>query len=295
MTLISQERAILFADVSGSTRLYELLGDKVAKKAIEDCLASLTEVVNQHQGKVVKTIGDEIMVVFPRPENASSAAHDMQNRVSAMPAVSGHPMRVRVGFHFGPVLEDKNDFFGDGVNVAARLAGLAKGGQVLTSAATVEAMPAWQRRNLRSLSDFTVKGKQESLDLFELMWEDTDEATQIVGQRSVSRPVAPLKLEFRGATIVFPAAGSLMAIGRDQAGDVVLVGKNASRRHARIERRRDQYFLIDESTNGTFVTFDGDAELLLRREQVLLRGTGLVSFGATSTDADAETLRFSIG
>lgn len=295
MTLISQERAILFADVSGSTRMYELLGDKVAKKAIEGCLASLTEVVNLHRGKVVKTIGDEIMVVFPRPEAASAAAHDMQQRVTAMPAISGHPMRIRVGFHWGPVLEDKNDFFGDGVNVAARLAGLAKGGQVLTSAATVEAMPAWQRRNLRSLSDFTVKGKQESLDLYELMWEDTDEATQIVGQRSVSRPVANLRLEFQGATIVFPANGTLMAIGRDQAGEVVLSGKNASRRHARIERRRDQYFLIDESTNGTFVTFDGDAELLLRREQVLLRGTGLVSFGAASADPDAETLRFVIG
>lgn len=295
MTLVSQERAILFADVSGSTRLYELLGDKVAKKAVEACLAVLTEAVTTYRGRVVKTIGDEIMVVFPRPEAAANAAHDMQNRVTAMPPVSGHAMRIRIGFHFGPVLEDNNDFFGDGVNVAARLAGLAKAGQVLTSGTTVEAMPAWQRRNLRSLSEFTVKGKQESLDLYELMWEDSDDATHIVGARTVSRPVSPLKLEFKGALTSFPAGGSMMAIGRDPAGEVVLTGKNASRRHARIERRRDQYFLIDESTNGTFVTFDGDAELLLKREQVLLRGAGLVSFGCTSTDPEAETLRFSLG
>jgi predicted component of type VI protein secretion system len=90
-------------------------------------------------------------------------------------------------------------------------------------------------------------------------------------------------------------SATVLAIGRDLAGDVVLTGKNASRQHARIERRRDQYFLIDESTNGTYVTTDGDAELLLRRDQVLLRGSGLVSFGAASTDPDAETLRFTLG
>lgn len=295
MTLISQERAILFADVSGSTRLYEILGDKPAAKAIEVCLASLSEAVVAHRGRVVKTIGDEIMAVFPRGEDASSAAHDMQHRVTAMPPVMGHALRIRVGFHFGPVLEDKNDFWGDAVNVAARLAGLAKAGQVLTSAQTVESMPAWQRRNLRGLSDFTVKGKQEALDLFELLWEDTDDATHIVGARTVSRSVATLKLEFRGKTIAFEPTISLLSIGRDLAGDVVLTGKNASRRHARVERRRDQYFLVDESSNGTFVTFEGDVELLLRREQVLLRGSGIVSFGSTSTDADAETLRFTIG
>jgi len=295
MTLISQERAILFADVSGSTRLYETLGDKPAAKAIEACLASLSEVVVAHRGRVVKTIGDEVMAVFPRAEDASGAANDMQQRVTAMEPVAGNRLRIRVGFHFGPVLEDKEDFWGDGVNVASRLAGLAKAGQVLTSGATVNAMPAWQRRNLRELADIAVKGKQEALDLYELLWEDTDDATHIVGLRTITRPAAALKLDFKGREIAFPPESSLLAIGRDPAGDVVLTGKNASRRHARIERRRDQYFLVDESTNGTYVTFDGDAELLLRRDQVLLRGKGLVSFGAVSTDPEAETLRFTLG
>lgn len=295
MTLISQERAILFADVSGSTRLYELLGDKPAQKAIEACLAALTVEAAKHRGRVVKTIGDEVMVVFPRAEDASNGAHDMQHRVKAMPPVSDQVIRIRIGFHFGPVLEEKNDFFGDGVNVAARIAAVAKAGQVLTSVATVEAMSAWQRRNLRALSDFALKGKTELHDLYELMWEDNDEATQVVGTLTLSRPVSALKLEFRGKDIMFPPSASLLAIGRDPAGEVALTGKNASRRHARIEFRRNQYFLVDESTNGTFVTFDGDAELLLRREQVLLRGAGLMSFGSTSTDAEAETLRFTLG
>ena len=83
MTLISQERAILFADVSGSTRLYEVLGDKPAQKAIETCLASLSEAVATFRGKVVKTIGEEIMGVFPPGQDAANAAHDLQHRVLA--------------------------------------------------------------------------------------------------------------------------------------------------------------------------------------------------------------------
>jgi len=89
MTLISQERAILFADVSGSTALYERLGDKPAAKAIEACLEELRGVVARHNGKVVKTIGDELMVVFDRPGLACVAAKEMQQRVSALPPAAG--------------------------------------------------------------------------------------------------------------------------------------------------------------------------------------------------------------
>src|SRR5260221_697385 len=122
MTLISKERAILFADVSGSTALYELLGDKPAAKAIEACLGELRIIVAKRDGVVVKTIGDEIMVVFGNPEAACNAAREMQQRMIALPPTAGVKLAIRIGFHFGLVLEDKGDFWGDGVNTAARLA-----------------------------------------------------------------------------------------------------------------------------------------------------------------------------
>src|SRR5262245_66578749 len=78
MTLISKERAILFVDVSGSTALYELLGDKPAAKTIDACLGQLRDVVTRRAGQVVKTIGDELMVVFNDPIAASEAAREMQ-------------------------------------------------------------------------------------------------------------------------------------------------------------------------------------------------------------------------
>jgi adenylate cyclase len=291
MTLVSKERAILFVDVSGSTALYEKLGDKPAAKAIEACLERLRAIVAKREGQVVKTIGDELMVVFLKPEVASAAAREMQQLMAASPPVEGVKLAIRIGFHFGPVLEDKADFWGDGVNTAARLAGLARSGQVLTSGATANKLSTTQRINLRDLDTLPVKGKQEAVRVFEVLWEDTDEATQLAGVSSSARIETRLTLEFGERTLDFPAEKKALSLGRDEACDVVIREKTASRRHARIERSGVQYVLIDESTNGTYVAIEGDREVLLRRDRVLLRGRGKIALG-TSTVSAAELLSF---
>jgi adenylate cyclase len=292
MTLVSQERAILFADVSGSTALYEKLGDKPAAKAIEVCLDELRDVVARYDGKVVKTIGDELMVVFGQPGAACDAAREMQQRVTALPpAAAGVKLAIRIGFHFGPVLEEKGDFWGDGVNTAARLAGLAKGGQILTSGATANTLPAAHRSSLRDLDVLSVKGKHDALRVFELMWGDIDDATQVARLASSARVVARLALRIGGRSVDFPMEKTELVLGRDATCDIVVGEKTASRLHARIERRGVQYTLIDESTNGTYVEIEGDREVLLRRDRVMLRGRGRIAFG-TSTAEATELLQF---
>jgi class 3 adenylate cyclase len=292
MTLVSTERAILFADVSGSTQLYERLGDKPAAKAIEALLNELRPVVAQLQGKIVKEIGDELMVVFSQADAAMQAAIEMQQRVSALPPVLGVKLAIRIGFHFGPVLEDKGDFWGDGVNTAARLAGLAKAGQILTSGVTVDTLPPAQRTGLRDLDAFSVKGKQEAVHVHELLWGDTDDATQLAGRlASSARLETKLKLEIGGRTLEFPADKATLVLGRERTCDLVVEEKTASRRHARIERSGLQYVLIDESTNGTYVAIEDDREVLLRHDRMLLRARGKIGFG-TSTSAATELLSF---
>src|SRR5882672_7277238 len=256
MTLISKERAILFADVSGSTALYELLGDKPAAKAIEACLGELRIIVAKRDGVVVKTIGDEIMVVFGNPEAACNAAREMQQRMIALPPTAGVKLAIRIGFHFGLVLEDKGDFWGDGVNTAARL---AKAGQILTSGATTNALPAAQRTDLRDLDAIQVKGKHEAVRVFELMWGDVDEATQFAGLASSAKVQVRLILEVGERTMEFPREKTMLSLGRDSSCDIV--------------------------------ASEGDREVLLRRDRVMLRGRGKIAFG-TSTAAAAELVLF---
>jgi class 3 adenylate cyclase len=291
MTLVSKERAILFADISGSTALYELLGDKPAAKAIDACLDVLREVIARRNGLVVKTIGDELMVVFNNPEAACEAAREMQQSITALPPTAGAKLAIRIGFHFGLVLEDKGDFWGDGVNTAARLAGLAKAGQILTTGATANSLPGVQRSNLRDLDAISVKGKHDAVRVFELMWGDTEDATQVAGLASSARVESKLTLESGERTMDFPQDKTVLILGRENTCDLVVREKTASRLHARIERRGVQYVLVDESTNGTYVAMEGDREMLLRRDSVMLRGRGKIALGI-STDKAVELVLF---
>jgi hypothetical protein len=215
----------------------------------------------------------------------------MQQRVTALPPIAGVKLAIRIGFHFGYVLEDKSDFLGDGVNTAARLAGLAKSGQILTSGATANALPTAERAYLRDLDALSVKGKQEAVRVFELLWGDPEDSTQFAGLASSARVEAKLTLEIGERTLEFPREKTVLKLGRDGTCDIVVAEKTASRLHARIERSGVQYILIDESTNGTYVAIEGDREVLLRRDRIMLRGRGKIAFG-TSTGAAAELLLF---
>jgi adenylate cyclase len=291
MTLVPKERAILFADVSGSMAFHETLGDKLGWKAIKACLAELREIVEKREGQVVKVIGDEIMAVFNRPETASAAARDMQARVSAMEPVGGVKFEIRIGFHFGQVLEDKGDFLGEGVNTAARLRSLAKGGQILTSGTTANRLSITQRIYLRDQDTVNLQGKQDAMHVYELLSGDTEEATHVAGLATSANVRAFLTLAIGERTVTFPEGKTVLTMGREKDCDLVVTERTASRRHARIEKSGLQFALIDDSTNGTYLAMDGEGEVLLRKTRVLLRGRGKIGFG-TSTAKAEQPVRF---
>jgi class 3 adenylate cyclase len=287
--------AILFADVCGSTALYERLGDQGALSAVASVIDVLRGATDEARGRLVKTIGDEIMTVFPDAAAAAQAAMDMQSRVSQLPPFGDARLAVRIGFHLGPVLEEAGDVFGDTVNTAARLAALAKPGQIVTSAAGVAGLPVPLQETTRDLDALPLKGKQEELRVHELLWQDAEELTQ-TATRAPLRQGAEARLHVTHAerTLTLGPDLPVVLIGRDRANQIVIAHRTASRLHGRFERRRDQFFYVDLSTNGTYVALPGQAEILLRREQVLLAGQGTLAIGHASSDARAEILRFSV-
>jgi class 3 adenylate cyclase len=283
--------AVLFADVSGSTKLYETVGDAEALKAIGRCLSLVRVACEGQGGRVVKTIGDEIMAVFPRADMAAEAAGEMQARISELPPVGRARLAIRVGFHFGPAIAVEGDVFGDSVNVAARMAALAKGEQVILSAETAAALSPNVRARVREIDSLTVKGKQKDIGIFELIWQGADADLTSLAIRPKARPS---RLELRHGTreIELTESRPSLTLGRDAQNDVVIGDKMASRAHARIERRRDKFVLIDQSSNGTYVTVEGEPEIHLRREELLLRSRGHICFGHGWQDVLDETLAF---
>ena len=158
--------AVLFADVSGSTQLYDTLGDVRARTIVARCIAVMTEVTHRHGGTLVKTIGDEVMTTFPDPVEAAEAACEMQEAITGEMVVEGRPLAIRVGFHFGPTLLEEADVFGDAVNLAARMASQAKSGQILTTGGTVEHLTGARRKSCRQIDLAQVKGKREEIAIY---------------------------------------------------------------------------------------------------------------------------------
>ena len=296
-TTTARDVCLVFADVSGSTQLYEKLGDAEALAAVERCIGAMTRATQLNKGRVVKTIGDEVMAVFDSAAQGMQAASEMQQRIDELPPPApGVKLAIRAGFHFGSALLDNNDVFGDTVNTAARMAGLAKAGQIITTAETVAALPELLRQSCREIDALAVKGKAENIHVCEVIWQEGAELTMMSTRMAPAAPMdIRIKLRHGADELILGPARPLVTLGRDAACDVVIRDPRASRTHAKIERRRDKFVLVDMSSNGTFVTFQGEAEVALKREETTLRGSGHVAFGHSSNSAEnVELLQFAI-
>jgi class 3 adenylate cyclase len=271
--------AVLFADVSDSTRLYENMGDTAAFTQVRECLQILNDAAQRYHGRVVKTIGDGAMCAFTNAEDAALASIEMQDRIDLRPPQPGKSkLTIRIGFHYGNVLREGDDVFGDTVNVAARMSGLAVPGQILMTAATAGLLSPELKTKTRRLDALAVKGKAQAIDIHELQWQDSDAATLVPGRMpGFSNLTEPrLRLKHQGKEIEFRMT---VTIGREPNHDIVILDKMASRNHARIEKRLDKFALIDQSANGTYVTISGRDEIMLRREEFILYGSGQIAFG----------------
>jgi adenylate cyclase len=294
-TNTSQEKTVLFADISGSTRLYEALGDARAFAAINGCLDILRRLTAAHSGRVVKTIGDEIMAVFPDVVSAVQAACEMQHVVSAQAPIDNACVSIRIGFHFGPVLQSSGDgdVFGDTVNIAARMAEIAKAQQIITTGATVSMLPPIMRASTRTFNALSIKGRTDDIEVREVIWQESDEMTMMVGNTFTPKTTEPsLQLIHHGAKFIVDAEHPSIMIGRDEQADIVIQDRKASRMHAKIERRRDKFVFVDLSSNGSYILVKGEAEVQLRREEFVLRESGSISLGHPYKKDPTEIIEF---
>jgi len=280
--------AVLFADVSGSTKLYETAGNVVAHAAIERCLRVMREKTIAAGGRVIKTIGDEVMSSFPSADAAGDAAIEIQLGIAELAPVGDTQLGIRIGFNYGPVVEREGDIFGDAVNLAARLTGVAAKGQIITARDTVMLMSPMLRAATRAITTIQVKGKAQDIELYEVLWQQSEDMTMAASRSVAFKPKrTTLRLVVQGKEIILSPDRPGIAMGRDKAAELVVQDRMASRSHGKIERRLDKFLLTDHSANGTFVTVQGDREILLRREEFTLRGHGWIAFGqprASATD-----------
>ncbi len=291
-----QQFAVLFADLSGSTAIYEQLGDAAAKKQVDACLMQLARSASSHQGLVVKTIGDELMLRFPSADQAAAAAIAMQVNNHKAESMFG----LRIGFHFGPVIFDGSDVFGDAVNTAARLAQMARDGQILTSEESAQRFSTKHLGQTRNFDYDKLRGKSQAMRILEMVWEPAHDITRAIGG-TIGHPITKpanqsrlLRLSVSQNERAFTSQDAPITIGRESVCALTIASQFASRVHAHVEYRRDKFVLQDRSTNGTFVTSDSGQEVFLKGESLPLSGHGIISLGCPLLAQTGEILRYAV-
>ncbi|NIL93082.1 MAG: FHA domain-containing protein [Woeseiaceae bacterium] len=276
------EVAIVFADVVGSTQLYDKFGDTKASETVAQCLDVMKDATHQYNGTVIKTIGDEVMSTFATVEEAMGAAVMMQSRISADNKQDDRiAVSIRIGCHFGPVVQEQNDIFGAAVHTANRMTSQAKARQIIISGDTVAKMSPELKRQTRQIDVATVRGKLDEVALYELLW-NPEEATSMlptIGWEDHDRKASRLVLSFRDTSIEINDKRKSVIMGRAEDNDLVIKGNLISRIHAKVEMRRGKFVLVDQSTNGTFVQNIQGEETFIRRDSTEISGEGTIGLG----------------
>ena len=288
----------MFADICGSTSLYDRLGDEMARRLIAKCIAVMVDKVTTHHGTLIKTIGDEIMCTFPSAENAMNAACAMQNTIENDSHGEDHPMHVRIGFHYGDVICEVGDVYGDTVNVAARVASITRASQILTTRAVSDSLPPDLRDKTHQIMRAELKGKQEELDIFRVAWEADDTMRTRIGTpnyRKAQEGNSELTLRYSDQSFIINEQHRSSVLGREEACNILVQHNFASRQHARIELRFGKFVIADISTNGTYIRFADGHTVRLAREELVLHSTGSISLGQAYSENPSDIIEFSIG
>lgn len=293
---------IFFADIAGSTRLYEQLGDVVAHECVVESLRSVSEKIKAAGGVVVEIIGDEVMAYFSNSNAAVDCACDIQQHFSMTTTSHGHRIFVRIGFYRGDVHLDKGHPYGDTVNTAARMASLAQGGQIITTGDSVLGITPVLADKCRPFSEMKVKGKRQALDVIEVVWNEDDATSLFLPTKLPERkpPSGMLTLVLGTRKVQITDRNTPFVIGRGEHCNLVLPSETASRSHLRIESRLGEFVIIDHSTNGTYITtppgkraHDGLDMRLHHREWTMV-GAGKISLGKPVASAGETGLSFSL-
>jgi adenylate cyclase len=290
-----REITVMFADIAGSTRLSEIIGDKAAEELISSTLKQLSDIVVNYNGDIIKTIGDELMCRFPNADDAITAARQMHEFLAEKTAPSrDYTVAIRIGAHHGPIIESDGDIFGDTVNVSARVAALARAGKTMITGYTCEQLQRGLKENCRHIMQTTVKGKELPIDVFDVAWEQDDELTCIAGNNLSDLIGDVLTVQHDGNTIKMSAKTiTSITIGRGKECDLIIGAPQASRAHCKIENIRGKFIFSDNSTNGSYIHHNG-IELFFHQERAPLLGSGHISLGEPSEKNSQFLLQYAI-
>jgi len=297
---------VVFTDLHGSTAAFEALGNALATEAVTHVTNWIADQCRQAQGRVVKTLGDGVLALFPDRESAVRAVVELQrgyhrNAVRG-PIETGLPMRV--GLASGDVELVGDDCYGDAVNVAARLCDLCGPSQIWADAASLQGVSERPGMTFRTLGPINIRGRAEPCAVYQIEWREEQPSEMLTMQGDLERLVAGGQVDVLGREIElscmsrsrrFKSFELPIHIGRVRTMEFMVGDPRVSRTHARLDWRNGSVVFVDLSSYGSWIRFSGaGSDVLLRRDECVLHGEGDIALGASFADFSVPTVHFKV-
>ena len=297
---------VVFADLMGSTGLYEATGNASAARTVTRLTDWMSEILTSHSGHIVKTLGDGVLATFKNSGKAIEAVVEIQRRHQKHFSGSNKSLQmpIRIGIANGEVEMVAGDCFGDPVNVAARLSDMTGGHQIWVTSSALAALEEAPDVRFRPLGTIAIRGRVEPCNVTQVDWKlnELSDFLTIQGDIETLQPSgedalgAKIELVCLDQRRVFNAFELPIHIGRSTALEFVINDPRVSREHARIEWRNGSPCLVDVSSYGSWLRFsDSTSEMLLRRNDCALHGSGEIALGAPFSDLSVPTVMFKVG
>ncbi len=301
------QTTVVFTDLHGSTAVFEALGNARATETVTDITSRISQQCIASGGRVVKTLGDGVLAMFPDGQGAVTAVVEIQrthsNRMLQLPIELRMPMRI--GVASGEVEIVSGDCYGDAVNVASRLCDLCGPYQIWANAASLSMAVESPGTSFRVLGPINIRGRAEPCSVYQIEWHEEAasdfltmqgslDSAQISGERdALGREV---ELTWAGMSRRVKSFELPVQLGRGRDADFVVNDPRVSRIHARLEWRNGSVVFVDASSYGSWVRFAGakGSDVLLRRAECVLHGKGEIALGASFSDASVPTVTFTI-
>lgn len=297
---------VVFTDLYGSTGAFESLGNVQATKAVTQVTQWIASVIESHQGRVVKMLGDGVLALFSDNRHAVNAVVEIQrkNQKRMLQLPEGDRMPIRIGLAGGDVELVAGDCYGDAVNVAARLSDLSGPNQIWVNQAALAGAIESGGVRFRTLGPISIRGRAEPCEVLQVDWQE-DVASDFLTMQAYPDPqlYSPdkdvlgrqIELTWVNTRQAFKSFELPVHLGRVQQSDFVISDPRVSRTHARIDWRNGSVILVDLSSYGCWVRFSGGgSDLLLRRKECVLHGHGEIALGSSFTDLSAPIISFSV-
>lgn len=300
------QTTVVFTDLIGSTTAFEVLGNAKATQAVTRMTRWICKVFERHGGRVIKTLGDGVLAVFPTGQSAVQAVVELQRSYQKrLPQLSApERMPVRVGVATGEVEIVDGDCYGDAVNVASRLNDLCGPHEIWVNSAELDLSGQSENVRYRPLGQITVRGRAEPCTVYQVEWQEDEPSEFLTRQADFDPQALALRGDVLGGEIELTCQDQIKSfksfelpihIGRIRQSEFVVNDPRVSRTHARIEWRNGSIMLVDVSSYGSWIRFEGGgADVLLRREECVLHGRGEIALGASFADAQVPSVKFSV-